>query len=117
VPIPKGVSFSTAHAITSGSLHAFTSGLDTALIIAAAIAVTAGIAAFASVRSLPPAIAASNPTVQPPPVRRTDDNSVICLDGWRAKRPTRASLRPLLTSARQCRASQYRSAPRAFHHR
>jgi hypothetical protein len=61
VPIPQGVSASTAHAITSGSLNAFTSGLDTALLIAAAIEVTVGVAAFASVRTGPRTTGASSP--------------------------------------------------------
>jgi EmrB/QacA subfamily drug resistance transporter len=46
VPVPTGVSASTAHAITRGSLDAFTSGLDTALVIGAAITLVAGIGAF-----------------------------------------------------------------------
>jgi len=48
VVIPNGVSASTARAITTGSQLAFTTGLDAAMAIAAAIVGVTGIAAFAA---------------------------------------------------------------------
>jgi hypothetical protein len=49
VPIPRGLSASTNHAITKSDLLAFTAGLDTAMAIAAAILLVTGIATFLAV--------------------------------------------------------------------
>jgi hypothetical protein len=49
VPIPRGLSASTAQAITKSDLLAFTAGLDTAMAIAAAIVLVTGIVAFLAV--------------------------------------------------------------------
>ncbi|WP_308214338.1 MFS transporter [Solirubrobacter ginsenosidimutans] len=49
VPIPRGLSASTAQAITKGDLLAFTAGLDAAMAIAAAIVFVTGIVAFVAV--------------------------------------------------------------------
>jgi EmrB/QacA subfamily drug resistance transporter len=71
VRIPKGVSVATARAITNGSLSAFTGGLDTALLIAAAIALAAGIAAFLFVRPTPTPASASIPSSPKPTLGRS----------------------------------------------
>ena len=49
VPIPRGLPASTAQAITKSDLLAFTSGLDAAMAIAAAIVLVTGIVAFLAV--------------------------------------------------------------------
>lgn len=49
VPIPNGLPAGTARAITKSDLLAFTAGLDTAMAVAAAIVLVAGIAAFLAV--------------------------------------------------------------------
>jgi hypothetical protein len=49
VPIPTGLPPSTARAITKSDLLAFTAGLDTAMAIAAAIVLVAGVVAFLAV--------------------------------------------------------------------
>lgn len=50
VPIPRGVPAATAHAVTAGAKSAFTSGLDTAMVVAAGIALAAGIGALLAAR-------------------------------------------------------------------
>jgi EmrB/QacA subfamily drug resistance transporter len=46
VPVPKGIPGGTAHAIVTGSQLAFTTGLDAAMAIAAAVVGTTAVAAF-----------------------------------------------------------------------
>jgi EmrB/QacA subfamily drug resistance transporter len=67
VPIPGGVSASTFPVITGGSLNAFTSGLDTAMVIAAAVTLVAGVGAFVSVRPTRGAAAAPASPTNPQP--------------------------------------------------
>lgn len=77
VPIPKGISAASAHAISVGGLNAFTSGLDTALVIAAAVALAGGIGAFVFVRpshGRVPAHRLSEPTAESATM---DDASVL----------------------------------------
>jgi EmrB/QacA subfamily drug resistance transporter len=50
VPIPQGLSATAAHAVASGSFGAFASGLDTALLVAAAAVLGAGLLAGLIIR-------------------------------------------------------------------
>jgi hypothetical protein len=62
VPIPRGISAGTAHAISAGAQNAFTSGLDLAMMVGAALAFLAAISAFLFVRPAhEPAAAAESP--------------------------------------------------------
>jgi EmrB/QacA subfamily drug resistance transporter len=54
VPIPRGLSASAAHAVAGGSFGAFASGLDTALIVAAAAVLGAGLLAGLMLRGRGP---------------------------------------------------------------
>jgi EmrB/QacA subfamily drug resistance transporter len=72
VPVPRGVSASAADAITGGSLNAFTSGLDTALAISAAVALVGGLGAFLFVRPAPgPGVPRARPIRHPQPASWT----------------------------------------------
>ncbi|MEA2197701.1 MAG: hypothetical protein QOJ25_1752 [Solirubrobacteraceae bacterium] len=51
VPVPRGLTASAAHAVTTGSLVAFASGLDTALMVAAAVVLIAGLGAVLLLRA------------------------------------------------------------------
>jgi predicted MFS family arabinose efflux permease len=55
VPIPRGASATAAHAVAGGSFGAFASGFDTALLVAAAAVLGAGLLAGLIIRGGPPA--------------------------------------------------------------
>jgi EmrB/QacA subfamily drug resistance transporter len=55
VPVPRGVSVTAAHAVASGSFGAFASGFDTALLVAAAAVLGAGLLAGLIIRGGGPA--------------------------------------------------------------